>query len=78
MTLAMLSHEHAERLRLVQRIGLTNDAGQHNCFLNVIVQALWHLPAFVRGLTALAPADLRGKDSCPQEVRPFPHLSPWV
>jgi hypothetical protein len=25
--------------------GLENQAGQHNCFLNVVVQSLWHLPA---------------------------------
>lgn len=26
--------------------GLTNETGQNNCFLNVVVQSLWHLDAF--------------------------------
>lgn len=28
---------------LSQRKGLTNDAGENNCFLNVIIQSLWHV-----------------------------------
>ncbi|CAN0580562.1 unnamed protein product, partial [Ectocarpus sp. 12 AP-2014] len=26
--------------------GLVNATGQNNCFLNVVVQSLWHLEAF--------------------------------
>lgn len=26
--------------------GLTSESGQNNCFLNVIIQSLWHLRAF--------------------------------
>lgn len=39
--------------------GLTNMQGQHNCFLNVIIQSLWHLPAFRTALLHLptAPSD---------------------
>ena len=34
-------------------------AGQYNCFLNVIIQALWHLPSFRQALLAMAPAKLK-------------------
>jgi hypothetical protein len=45
------------RLRLVR--GLRNAGGEYNCFLNVIIQSLWHLPSFraallVRPLPAAA------------------------
>ena len=26
--------------------GLQNDLGKNNCFLNVVIQSLWHLAAF--------------------------------
>lgn len=39
------------RLKLVR--GLSNMQGQHNCFLNVIIQSLWHLPAFRTALLNL-------------------------
>lgn len=44
-------------LKLVR--GLSNMQGQHNCFLNVIIQSLWHLPAFRTALLHLphAPSD---------------------
>ena len=32
--------------------GLTSEAGQNNCFLNVIVQSLWHLGCFRTALLA--------------------------
>jgi hypothetical protein len=41
------------RLRLVR--GLSNDSGLNNCFLNVVIQALWHLPPFRAALLALRP-----------------------
>lgn len=37
--------------RLCHR-GLTSEAGQNNCFLNVIVQSLWHLGCFRTALLA--------------------------
>ena len=39
------------RLKLVH--GLSNMFGQYNCFLNVIIQSLWHLPAFRAALLNL-------------------------
>ena len=39
--------------------GLSNSPGVYNCFLNAIVQSLWHLPAFRRALLAVTPADLQ-------------------
>ena len=27
-------------------LGLTNEAGEYNCFLNVIIQCLWHCSEF--------------------------------
>lgn len=41
------------RLRLVR--GLLNEAGRNNCFLNVIIQALWHLRCFREALLGLQP-----------------------
>lgn len=38
-------------LKLVR--GLSNMFGQYNCFLNVIIQSLWHLPAFRAALLNL-------------------------
>ena len=43
--------EGLRRLKLVR--GLSNMSGQYNCFLNVIIQSLWHLPAFRQALLAL-------------------------
>ena len=44
-------------LKLVR--GLSNMQGQYNCFLNVIIQSLWHLPGFRTALLNLpvAPSD---------------------
>ena len=35
--------ESLDRSRLIQDFGLENHPNHLNCFLNVIVQALWHL-----------------------------------
>lgn len=40
-------------------LGLTNKTGQNNCFLNVVVQSLWHLDAFREGFGS----SLEGKES---------------
>lgn len=45
--------EDLARLRLVR--GLSNDSGLNNCFLNVVIQALWHLRSFREALLALEP-----------------------
>ena len=45
--------------RLVR--GLRNDSGLNNCFLNVVLQCLWHSPAFRGSVLSLTPADL---DAC--------------
>eukprot|EP01025_Chloroclados_australasicus_P065657 TRINITY_DN8944_c1_g1_i2.p1 TRINITY_DN8944_c1_g1~~TRINITY_DN8944_c1_g1_i2.p1 ORF type:complete len:1698 (-),score=169.93 TRINITY_DN8944_c1_g1_i2:1184-6277(-) len=37
-----------QRLNLVR--GLSNESGQSNCFVNVIVQSLWHLQGFRKAL----------------------------
>lgn len=44
-------HDGLRRLKLVR--GLSNMFGQYNCFLNVIIQSLWHLPAFRQALLTL-------------------------
>ncbi len=44
------SHE----LRLVR--GLANETGANDCFLNVVIQSLWHLSAFRKALLSAAPA----------------------
>jgi hypothetical protein len=41
------------RLKLVR--GLSNETGYNNCFLNVVIQSLWHLGSFRKGLLALQP-----------------------
>lgn len=40
-----------KRLALVR--GLRNDTGLNNCFLNVVIQSLWHLRPFRQALLAL-------------------------
>ena len=45
--------EGVKRLCLVR--GLRNDSGLNNCFLNVIIQCLWHLHSFREALLSLQP-----------------------
>ncbi|KXZ55989.1 hypothetical protein GPECTOR_2g1541 [Gonium pectorale] len=42
-------------LALQQGTGLVNRVGEYNCFLNVIIQCLWHCTAFRAQLAAHAP-----------------------
>ena len=42
-----------QRLQLVR--GLSNEPGHNNCFLNVIVQSLWHLKAFRQKFLEMRP-----------------------
>ena len=35
--------------------GLTNEAGEYNCFLNVIIQCLWHCADFRAAALAWSP-----------------------
>ena len=44
------------RTRLVR--GLRNDSGLNNCFLNVVLQCLWHATAFRGAVLGLSPAAL--------------------
>jgi hypothetical protein len=37
--------------------GILNPRGEYNCFLNVIVQALWHVEAFRKALMGASSAD---------------------
>lgn len=46
-------HEDLKRLRLVR--GLSNDSGLNNCFLNVVIQGVWHLRSFREALLDLRP-----------------------
>ena len=39
----------------VARPGLQNEAGEYNCFLNVIIQCLWHCSAFRARLLSCPP-----------------------
>ena len=45
--------EGVKRLCLVR--GLSNDSGLNNCFLNVVIQCLWHLHSFREALLSLQP-----------------------
>ena len=40
--------------------GLQNETGEYNCFLNVIIQCLWHCSDFRAGLMALPINMLQG------------------
>jgi len=46
-----------EKLKSVR--GLSNSPGVYNCFLNVIIQSLWHLPAFRKSLLSFTPGELQ-------------------
>lgn len=49
--------------------GLTNAPGLYNCFLNVVVQCLWHLAPFRRALLALPAGELEGRGGAEVDVR---------
>jgi hypothetical protein len=59
-------------LRLVRM--LDNSEGVNNCFLNVIIQSLWHLRGFREALLALAPQQLP-PGAPPADVRVLRALS---
>jgi len=61
-------HDGMRRLKLVR--GLSNMFGQYNCFLNVIIQSLWHLPAFRTALLTLPSALDNGKSSTANGASP--------
>ena len=44
--------------------GLRNETGEYNCFLNVIIQCLWHCSDFRAAIMALPPDMLEGAGSC--------------
>ncbi|CAA7395309.1 unnamed protein product [Spirodela intermedia] len=45
-------------------VGLKNEAGEYNCFLNVIIQSLWHLRRFRDELLRLLPKHVHVGDPC--------------
>ncbi|BDA41097.1 probable inactive ubiquitin carboxyl-terminal hydrolase 54 at C-terminar half [Coccomyxa sp. Obi] len=60
-------HEDLKRLRLVR--GLSNDSGLNNCFLNVVIQGVWHLRSFREALLDLRPQDLEARGGLPEDMR---------
>ena len=68
--IAVLEEEHAARYMLVGgRVGLRNRQGENHCFLNVIVQALYHLKKFSTHLMQLDLDNLPGRESSHAEWR---------
>ena len=53
--------------------GLQNQTGEYNCFLNVVVQCLWHCVAFRNGFLALGDDHLQARPApCPPIVPRLP------
>lgn len=50
--------------------GLQNQTGEYNCFLNVVVQCLWHCVAFRNGFLALGDDHLQARP--PPVLQSFP------
>ena len=44
--------------------GLQNQMGEYNCFLNVVVQCLWHCAAFREGFLALGAEHVQARCTC--------------
>ena len=49
--------------------GLQNETGEYNCFLNAVVQCLWHCAAFKDGLLRLPVGALRVREGVPACIR---------
>ena len=49
--------------------GLRNETGEYNCFLNVIIQCLWHCSDFRAAIMALPPDMLKGAALCSPQTR---------
>ena len=49
--------------------GLTSETGQNNCFLNVIIQSLWHLASFREALLGTDPAAVPAPGAPPADAR---------
>ncbi|OQR81979.1 inactive ubiquitin carboxyl-terminal hydrolase 54-like [Thraustotheca clavata] len=43
---------------------LRNDTGENNCFLNVVVQVLYHLKPFQDAIAPIGPHDCKGESHC--------------
>ena len=67
------SQDDLKRLKLVR--GLSNASGEYNCFLNAIIQTLWHLRTFRRGLLGLDLDALHAKGAIPEDLRVLRALS---
>lgn len=48
---------------------MTNAPGLYNCFLNVVVQCLWHLAPFRRAMLAVPPQQLTGRGAAQADER---------
>lgn len=55
--------------------GLSNASGEYNCFLNAIIQTLWHLRTFRRGLLGLDLDALQAQGAIPEDLRVLRALS---
>ena len=44
--------------------GLTNPFGENNCFVNVILQALWHIPKFASAFISRDDPHLHANNGC--------------
>ncbi|KAK9841198.1 hypothetical protein WJX74_001758 [Apatococcus lobatus] len=67
------SQDDLKRLKLVR--GLSNASGEYNCFLNAIIQTLWHLRTFRRGLLGLDLDALQAQGAIPEDLRVLMALS---
>ncbi|KAK9841748.1 hypothetical protein WJX81_000543 [Elliptochloris bilobata] len=64
---AVVAEADLKRLRLVR--GLSNDSGLNNCFLNVVIQSLWHLRPFREALLGLPQQALGERGAAPEDLR---------
>ena len=60
---------HDSTYRPASRRGLTSETGQNNCFLNVIIQSLWHLASFREALLGSDPAAVPAPGAPPADAR---------
>ncbi len=55
--------------------GLRNETGEYNCFLNVIIQCLWHCSDFRAAIMALPPDMLKGAALCSPQMHHVSQMS---
>ena len=59
-------------------LNLRNEAGEYNCFLNVIIQALWHLQPFREAMREVRPMRLSGHLCRRQHHIRSSHRRSWI